>query len=142
MVDYKHTAEDYAKMALVHFFVGLIKADAGLSKAEIDKIKIIIYKMDRGLPVKYDEIKPTLEAMAADEDFKLWKPEMHLEKAFEFLTKFHNMPAYRSSHLEALWEIMEMIMEVGTITEGERVYMDAVMNEFINKYSIEITAKV
>lgn len=138
MINYKHNAEDYAKMYLVHFFVGLIKADGGLSTAEIDKIKIIIYKMDRGLPVKYPEIKPTLEAMIADADFKLWSPDLHREKAFEFLAKFHEMPAYRKSHLEALWEIMEIIMEVGDITEGEQAYMDAVLKVFTETYGLEI----
>src|SRR6185369_16016944 len=103
MIDYKHNAHDYANLALVHFFVGLVKADAGLSSAEIEKIKIIIYKMDRGLPVKYEDFKPQLEKMMEDADFRLWKPEMHLEKAFDFLARFHKMPAYRESHLQALW---------------------------------------
>ncbi|MBX3102152.1 MAG: hypothetical protein KF690_06570 [Bacteroidetes bacterium] len=120
----------------------MIKADAGLSKAEIEKIKIIIYKMDRGLPVKYPEIKPVLEAMSVDADYKLWTPEMHREKAFEFLAKFHNMPAYRKSHLNALWEIMEMIMEVGEITDGEQAYMDAVLKVFNETYGVEIGAAV
>ncbi|MFN7708040.1 MAG: hypothetical protein ACK5QE_05195 [Sphingobacteriia bacterium] len=142
MIEYKNTAADYAKMSIVHFFVGLIKADAGLSKAEIEKIKIIIYKMDRGLPVKYPDIKPALEQMASDEDYKLWKPELHLEKAFYFLDRFHAMPAYRKEHLAALWSFMEVVMEVGEITQGEKVYMDRVMQTFRESYGVEIVASV
>ena len=131
------TNYEIACAALAHILGGLIKADAGLSVSEIEKIEILIYKMRHGLPADYDDIMKMILQLNEDPDYQSWKPENHLEKGLEFFDSFVKSGNANAVHLDAMYDLFEIIAEVGDLTPGEEEYLNKIYKEFTSKYGMK-----
>ena len=123
-----------ASNSLAHFFVGLMKADGGLSISEEEKIEILIYKMRHHLPGNYEHTIEQTRGIRHAEEYASWVPGEHLEKGLEFLDKFVASGGSEPDHFTGIMETLEIIMEVGSITPGEKEYIDRMHREFTQKY--------
>ena len=130
------TNYDEACAALAHILGGLIKADTGLSVSEVEKIEILVYKMRHGLPADYDDIMKMILQLNDDPDYKSWEPADHLEKGLEFFDKFVNSGQANAIHLDAMYDLFEIIAEVGELTEDEEKYLNRIYKEFTLKYGM------
>lgn len=131
-----NTAYDVACAALAHILEGLIKADAGLSVSEIEKIEILIYKMRHGLPAEYDDIMKMIFQLNEDPDYSSWTPDDHLDKGLEFFDRFVTSGRANAVHLDSMYDLFEIIAEVGDLTEGEEKYLNRIYKEFSGKYGM------
>ncbi len=132
-----NTNYEVACAALAHILEGLIKADAGLSVYEIEKIEILIYKMRHGLPAEYDDIMKMILHLHEDPDYKSWVPDTHLDKGLEYFDRFVNSGYANAIHLDAMYDLFEIIAEVGDLTEGEEKYLNRIYKEFSTKYGMK-----
>ncbi len=137
MVNVPNTPEGFAAAALAHMLLGLIKADDGLSISEIEKIEILVYKMRHDLPADYEEIMKLIELFRTDEGYIKWTPDEHLDRGLMYFDQFVATGSALKSHFEALYDIFEIIVEVGTITSGEEKYLARIYREFTTKYGMK-----
>jgi hypothetical protein len=134
MITFETSAVELASAALGHFFFGLMKADAGLSSSEKDKVLILIYKFANiGLPGEYGKIADHIDSMENDEDYTSWSPEDHLQEGFRLYDAFRDTGEATAKHSEILLEALEIVMEVGTISPGEEAYLSAMQAGFANR---------
>lgn len=131
------TNYEVASAALAHILEGLIKADAGLSISEVEKIEILIYKMRHGLPAEYDDIMKMILHLNEDPDYKSWSPDDHLDKGLEYFDRFVNSGYANAIHLDAMYDLFEIIAEVGDLTPGEEKYLSRIYKEFSGKYGMK-----
>lgn len=132
-----NTNYEVACAALAHILVGLIKADAGLSISEVEKIEILIYKMRHGLPAEYDDIMKMIFQINEDPDYKNWSPDDHLDKGLMFFDRFVNSGQANTIHLDAMYDLFEIVAEVGDLTPGEEKYLNRIFKEFTSKYGMK-----
>ena len=116
--------------ALGHFFVGLVKADAGLSLAEIRKIELLIYKMRKELPGKYEEIIDLFHKIQKDTDYQDWTPEKHGTEGLNLFKEAIKGDENALNYLDAVLETMEIIIDVGEVTPGEHRFLMRMKKEF------------
>ena len=128
------SADKLASSSLAHFFVGLMKADGGLSIAEEEKIEILIYKMRHLLPGDHEFTIDKTREVRQEEEFSSWLPNQHLEKGLEYLDEYVASGKSEPDHFSGIMETLEIIMEVGAITPGEKEYIDRMNREFTQKY--------
>ena len=130
LIDEKNLTE-VASASLAHFFVGLIKADAGLSVAEVRKVELLIYKMRKMLPGEYEQIISFLHEIQQDNDYLDWNADRH---GTEGLRLFDILLASNTLHyqryIDSILELMEIIVEVGDISEGEEKFLARMFKEF------------
>jgi len=126
--------DEFADSAIVHLIVGLLKSDPDLGDVETRKAKLLIYKFRHGLPGSYDEMSAQMEQCLADADYKSWKPFTHLERAFGYFDKYVELGLAKSGHIQAVIDLLEVVMEVGEITPEEKQYLDRVTHEFAERY--------
>lgn len=127
-------ANKLASSALAHFFTGLMKADGGLSISEEEKIEILIYKMRHLLPGDYEFTIDKTREVRQGEEFSSWVPNQHLEKGLEYLDQYVASGESEPDNFNGIMETLEIIMEVGSITPGEKQYIDRMNHEFSQKY--------
>jgi len=133
MVEIDNTPIGNATGALAHIFVGLIKADQGLSVSEVEKVEILIYKFRHDLPADYEEVHKTILAIHEDTDYKTWAPDDHLDKGMMAFDKFIASGESKPEHFENLYNLLEVVMEVGTISPGEERYLSRIYREFTSR---------
>ncbi len=121
---------ELASAALAHFFVGLIKADAGLSVAEERKVELLIYKMRHGLPGEYEQIIQFLHQIQKDPDYQSWDPDKHGDEGLRYFDKFCELEQNAQQYLDAILDLMEIIVEVGEVTAGEEKFLAKMNREF------------
>ena len=134
MVKVVETPVGYATAALVFIFGGLVRADQGLSVAEIEKIEILVYKLQNGLPGNYSLFAKGLHAVHKDPDYSSWEPRQFADQGLQYMDRFVSSGEATTEHIETIQEAMELIMEVGNITEGEEIYMAYLRSEFKSRY--------
>jgi len=116
--------------AIAHFFVGLMKADAGLSVAEERKVELLIYKMRHGLPGDYEITKEYLNQIQKDPDYQDWDPDRHGDEGLHYFDLFKQLDQSGEEYSEAILDLMEIVMEVGDVTPGEEKYLNRMREEF------------
>lgn len=132
-----NTMYETAAAALAHILGGLIKADAGLSVSELEKVEILIYKMRHGLPAEYEDIMKMIEQLNGDPDYVSWTPDDHLDRGLMYFDQFVNSGQANTIHLEAMYDLFEIIADVGDLTPGEERYLARIYREFTSKYDMK-----
>ena len=116
--------------ALAHFFVGMLLSDPDLSETEMKKIDIIIYKMRHGLPGKHELMMDVFKHMRHDDTAMALSPEYHLNRGLELLDSYAAAGLLKDVHLEALMDLLDVIAEVGEVTEEEELYLQQARQAF------------
>jgi hypothetical protein len=138
MLTVKQNPQDQATLALSYFFRGLVVADGGLSKAEEGKVGILIYKFRHSLPGDNETIIANLSAIAEDPDYATWSPDRYIDEALMHYDAFVASGEADTDQLVGLLECLELVQEVGNVTEGEKKYMNRIQDEFRTRYQLEI----
>jgi len=134
MLKVVENSEGYANGALVHIFKGLIKADEALSDKEKARINMIIYKMRHGLPGNHEKVIDDLEITDKDPDYNDWTPQKHGDLALELFDKFVESGGASEEHITTILDLLEIVMEVGGVTQTELTYLDRMKKEFVKRY--------
>ncbi len=123
---------DLYSASMGHFFVGLLKADAGLSLAQIRKIELLIYKMRKQLPGKHERTILFFHKIQEDPDYQSWTPEKHGTEGLRLfeLAVAMDKPQKVDFYVEGVLETMEIIIEVGDVTPGEERFLARMQKEF------------
>ncbi len=131
-INEKFTTDLYSA-AIGHFFVGLVKADAGLSMAQIRKIELLIFKMKKQLPGKHERTIQFFHKIQEDPDYQSWTPEKHGTEGLRLfeLAVAQDKPQKVEFYIEGLLETMEIIIDVGEVTPGEKRFLDRMQKEFL-----------
>jgi hypothetical protein len=138
MLAAKQNPKDQATLALSYFFRGLVVADGGLSKAEEGKVSILIHKFRHSLPGDNETIIANLSGIAADPDYATWSPDRYIDEALVHYDAFVASGEAEPDQLVGLLECLQLVQEVGDVTEGEKKYMSRIEAEFKTRYQLEV----
>jgi hypothetical protein len=72
-----------------------------------------------------------------DPDYKNWSPDDHLDKGLMFFDRFVNSGQANTIHLDAMYDLFEIVAEVGDLTPGEEKYLNRIFKEFTSKYGMK-----
>lgn len=136
MVYFSEVKDSNGVAGVIHFFVGLMKADGGISVAEIEKIKILIYKFRTRLPGDYETIRELMEKVLEDYDYKDWDGDKHFEKGLEYWNHYFRKGKSDDSQLEAILDILELVGEIDEMSELEQSFIDRVRQNFVERFEL------
>jgi len=137
MIAEPRRAVDFGVAAILHFFMGLMRADGSISKKEVEKIRILIYKFDRGLPGEYERNAQKLDRIINDKDYDDWDKDRHLEQGLQYWESYFKSGEADESHLETILEIIEILSEIDEVANEEVDYIEAMKAEFTKRFNFQ-----
>jgi hypothetical protein len=135
MVSVDNAPEAQAALALAHFFTGIVKADEGLQQNDVKKIHLIIYKMRHDLPGDYEKTTELMTRIMEDADYEGWNPDAHCDEGLKHFERFYTSGKCVPRHITGIFDLLEIIVEVGDVTEGEQTYIARINEEFNKRYA-------
>ncbi len=126
-----------AGAALAHFFIGLMKADGYISKAEERKVEILVNKFRRGLPCTSEEVIDAQSGILQNDQFKDWMPKEHLDAGFDQFDQFVKSDTATEEHMATIVEMLEILAEVDGVTDSEVLFLDMIREGMSSRYGMD-----
>ncbi len=138
MIKYPNTPDVKGVEAVAHFFLGLMKADGGISVDEVNEIKILLYKFRHNLPGEYESNFELLEQLKQDPEFSKWDHYQHLDYGLNCWEEFRNSVGANPGILDSIFMIIEILSEIDEVANEEKVYMEKMASEFKERFGAEV----
>ena len=138
MVVFPNTPDRKGVEAVVHFFLGLMKADGGISVDEVNEVKILLYKFRHNLPGEYETNFELLEKLKGEPSVSSWDHYKHLDHGLACWEEFRASRGAKPNILDSIFMIIEILSEIDEITNEEKVFMEKMANEFSKRFGVEV----
>ena len=138
MVVFPNTPDRKGVEAVVHFFLGLMKADGGISVDEVNQIKILFHKFRHNLPGNEDSNFVLLQKLKAEPSVKSWDHYQHLDHGLTCWQEFRDSAGAKPQILDSIFMIIEILSEIDETTNEEQVFMQKMADEFQKRFGVEV----
>ncbi len=127
-------AEGIAAEAMAHFFLGLMKADGMITKAEEARMLHFSTTYKEELPCALPPVLDHINYLRKDPTYEKWPPTEHMSEGLILLDRFISMKGFLRSYLTNLMDMLEMLMEEDGVDDNETHYIKKMEDELTRRF--------
>ena len=120
--------------AVVHFFIGMMKADGTVTEAEQRKVEILAHKFRHVLPFDATALVPAMTSAMSQQQYDQHLAMDHMDVGLKYFDAFVASGQAEEEHMSAVLEMLEILMEVDGVTANEELYFSKLKEAFDKRY--------